>query len=217
MRTSESPGRGYIFSAPAAIYFKKRGEKRYQSSLLCHAKAFLGFNSAGKLQVSFVGNTFEQDIKIVVSKWNLLQLILCHLSLRPIQRSFKQTEVWEGREVLKRNGILPVDLEGKDLDGITDEYHRIRTLLEEFLPEANKKDQEIAQKQFLKLLEAQYKISVLTEIERTWKVLETLNPQKEARKKENTDQNLQFTNESEGSKSLHYLSGTWKPKQKIKK
>jgi hypothetical protein len=214
MNTFELPERGYVFSAPAAIYFKKRGEKKYQSSVLCRAKAFLGFNSAGKLQVSFVGNTFEQDIKIVVSKWNLLQLILYHLSLRPIKKSSKQTEIWEGRAILKRNGILPVDLEGKDLDGIKEEYQRVKTLLEEFLPEANKNDQEIAQAQFLKLLEAQYKISVLTEIERTRKLLETLNPQKEARKKETMDKNLQIINESESSKYLHRLSGTWNQKTK---
>jgi len=214
MNASELPERGYVFSAPAAIYFKNRRDKKYQSSMTCKAKAFLGFDSVGKLHVSFVGNTHQENIKIVVSKWNLLQLILCHLSLRPIQRSSKQTEIWKGREVLKRNGILPVDLEGKDLDGIKEEYQRVKTLLEEFLPIANKKDQELAQKQFLELLKAQYKISVLTEIEKTQELIEILNPRKEARKKETMDQNLQIINESESSEYLHRISGTWKPKKK---
>lgn len=216
MSTSELSKRGYIFSAPAAIYFKKRGQKKYQSSILCKAKAYMGYTSAGKIQISFVGNTFDQDIKIVVSKWNLLQLILYHLSLRPIKKSSKQTEIWEGREVLKRNGIFPVDLEGKDLEVIKEEYHRVKTLLEEFLLKANKKDQEIAQAQFLRLLEAQYKISVLTEIERTWKLLETFNVKAKTGKKEKTDQNMLLSDVSESHKNLHYLSGKWKLLQKEK-
>lgn len=216
MSTSELPERGYVFSAPAAIYFKNRRDKKYQRSMTCKAKAFLGFDSAGKLQVSFVGNTHQESIKIVVSKWNLLQLILYHLSLRPIKKSSKQTEIWEGREVLKRNGIFPVDLEGKDLEGIKEEYHRVKTLLEEFLPKANKKDQEIAQAQFLRLLEAQYKISVLTEIERTWKLLETFNVKAKEGKKEKIDQEILLSDVSESHKNLHYLSGKWKLLQKEK-
>lgn len=217
MNTSELPERGYVFSAPAAIYFKNRREKKYQSSMLCKAKAYLGFNSAGKLQINFVGNTHQESVKIVVSKYNLFRMILFHLCLRPIQKSSKQTDLWEGEEVLKRKGIIPVDLEEeKSLDAIKEEYYRVKTLLEELLPTANEKDQKLAYAQFLKLLEAQHKISVLTEIERTRQLLESFNVQTKTSKKRYADQSPTLPEVSENYKNLYYMSGKWKQRQKEK-
>jgi len=222
MNTHELSKRGYIASAPAAIYFKSRRWGHYQQSVLCKAKAYLGFDSRGRLQMSFVGNTHSESVKIVVSKYNLLQLILFHLTLRPIQKSSKQMDIWTGGEILKRNGIASIDMDKMNLDEINCEVQKVRTLLEEFIQSvANKKDQEVAQVQFIRLVEAQYKVSVLKEIEDTRRLLEALQPQKEARKKEarkkeTMDKNQLQIIESESSKYLHYVSGTWK-KTKTKK
>ncbi|WP_048040113.1 hypothetical protein [Methanosarcina mazei] len=217
MNASELSKRGYVASAPAAIYFKSRRGRHYQQSVLCKAKAYLGFDSRGRLQMSFVGNTHSESVKIVVSKYNLLQLILFHLTLRPIQKSSKQTQIWTGREILKRNGIASIDLDKMNLDEINCEVQRVRTLLEEFIQSvANKKEQEVAQAQFIRLVEAQYKVSVLQEIEDTRRLLEALQPQKEARKKETMDKNQLQIIESESNKNLHYLSGTWKKTKKKK-
>ncbi|KKG70993.1 hypothetical protein [Methanosarcina mazei] len=213
MNASELSKRGYVASTPAAIYFKSKRGGHYQQSVLCKAKAYLGFDSRGRIQMSFVGNTHSENVKIVVSKYNLLQLILFHLTLKPIQKGSKQTEMWTGQSALKRNGIVPIDLDKMDLDEINCEVQRVRTLLEEVLQSAaDKKDQEVAQAQFIKLIEAQYKVSVLKEIEDSKRLLEALQPQKESRKKETMDK-MQI-NESESSKHLHYLSGTWKKTKK---
>ena len=106
--------------------------------------------------------------------------------------------------------------EGKSLDAIKEEYYRVKTLLEEFLPTANEKDQKLAYAQFLKLLEAQHKISVLTEIERTRQLLESFNVQTKTSKKRYADQSPTLPEVSENYKNLHYMSGKWKQRQKEK-
>ncbi|MCC4771278.1 hypothetical protein FXV91_14235 [Methanosarcina sp. DH2] len=213
MNSSEFPQRGYLLAAPASISFKKKGGKKYQSSLTCKAKAYLGFNKAGKIIFSVVGSTNDENIKITVSKYYLLQMLMCHLCLRPIQKGSQQN-LWDYKGILKKNGVVPIDLEGKSLDEIKDEYQQVKSLLEEFLSVASLKDQEKAKKQYENLIEAKYKIDVLTEIERSQKILDLMNPPKEIRKKEINKLSLHFTKESEADEPLHYLSGTWRKKEK---
>ncbi|KKG16011.1 hypothetical protein EO98_04750 [Methanosarcina sp. 2.H.T.1A.6] len=203
-------------AAPASISFKKKGGKKYQSSIICKAKAYLGFNRAGKLMINFTGCTHTEDIRIVVSKFYLLEMLKFNLAIRPIKKS-KQDNLWVGKETLKKNGVVPFDLEGKSLDEIRDEYQIVRGLLEEFLPTTSEKDKEVAQKQFESLVETQLKIEVLSEIERSRKLLERMNPPRDTRKKEIVKQKLPSIEGLQIDEGLHYLSGTWTEKQKRKK
>lgn len=160
-----------FLTAPASISFKRRGEKGYISNVNCKGYAHLGFDKKGRIFFSVIGNTYNDDFRVVVSKWHLLQMLKFHLALKPI-RKVNDSKLWLNERQLSKNDMKKIDLESITFKELSEAHEEVKVKLESYITRASPEGKRKAERQLQELVELQCKIDVLAGIEKTREILE---------------------------------------------
>ncbi|AKB26291.1 hypothetical protein MSMTP_2822 [Methanosarcina sp. MTP4] len=206
-----------FLTAPASISFKKRGETTgYQSSVNCKGYAHLGFDKKGRIYFSVIGSTYNDDFRVVVSKWHLLQMLKFHLTLRPI-RKVNDSKLWLNERQLSRSEMDKIDLESISFKELSEAHEEVKEKLEIYITRASPEGKKKAERQLQELVELQCKIEVLAGIEKTREILvQDSKSEIKKGKGQQKEQKLPELPKLPEYPELMEITGKWKRREKKK-
>lgn len=212
--TKEEKKHGYFMRIPAFLSFRARGSKgRYYTSQNCRGSAFLGFDTKGRIVFTVKGQTYTNDIKIVISMASILEIVLFRLSLRQIQPRKNKASI--NKSLLKKAGVEPVNLQDVPAWQVVHDYEEVREELEACLGGMSVEGREKAEKQFQEFFQLEAKASILFKTEKARYFLEEekrkqgegKEPEKEEEKKKRQPLNISGFPALE---NINKVSGKWK-------
>jgi hypothetical protein len=182
------PKTSSFLTAPASVSFKKRGSKRFARSINCKAYAHMGYDSLGRIYFFITGNTHNDDFRIVISKWHILQMLKLHLTLRPIRKA-NDCKLWFNENQLSKAEIEKIDLESITFKELSEEHKKIKEKLERNIQRASPEDKRKAERQLQELIELQCKIDILKGIDNAKKALKAASENEKKRDQVKTGKN----------------------------
>ena len=117
------PKTSSFLTAPASVSLKKRGGNRFTRDVNCKAYTHMGYDSLGRIYFYITGNTHREDLRIIVSKIAILQMLKFHLTLRPIRKP-NGHKLWLNERQLSKAEIEKIDLEFHNIQRALRRVHR---------------------------------------------------------------------------------------------
>lgn len=151
----------YLAKAPIEIQRRPKNSNRYSHSYLDKGAVYLAMSRDRRLWIHIIFHNSKDSVKVVVSKWYLLQLLLCHLSFKPILPMPKK-KLWFNTRVRE---IKPLDLDKLDPVEVQKDYYEALQHMREVIPYMSGEAKEKAQKQLENLLNREWQIDLIRRIQ----------------------------------------------------
>lgn len=171
----------YLSKCPAAVLEKQYNKKFKTCSFLNSSSyAYMEIDSQGRMKFNIKMHDHKKALVILVSKAHLFEMLLQHLTFRPIYPYYDQQDrgfdhIWTYDQKYQKLSDGSGLKQFPDIDKMTPieigDYHRDAVQhLAKYIPQVSGVQKARAERQMQKLLDRQWKIDILYEAEKAKRI-----------------------------------------------